>query len=127
MSRVSSLIKSTAGPLLVVSGAMAAATGFNLYLLHTTAIPNVEAIRPVTAQKLQEAIAHQLPTTPEGQAASLLAQSQVDELQMLHTAWLSQVNAQAKATRSQLTAWLVAFVISAIGVVERLRKGADAI
>lgn len=106
---------------------MATATGFNLHLLHTIAIPNVEAIRPVTAQKLQEAIAHQLPPTPEGQAASQLAQSQVDELKMLHTAWLSQVNAQAEATRNQLTAWLVAFVISALGVAERLRKGVGAI
>jgi hypothetical protein len=87
----------------------------------------VNALAPVGASKVAEAISLQLPGTKSGKGASSLARNQARELHALHNTWLDLTRSHVIYARNQLIFWalLSALSLSLVFVLHsRKRMGA---
>jgi len=84
--------------------------------------PNVEALAPVTAEKIAEAISLQLPASEQGESARTLLHGQVGELRTLHETWLALTKSQVIYARIQLIASALVCAVS-LGLLAVLHLG----
>ena len=101
-------------------------TAKNYYVFVEVVQPSVEALAPVSAGKLAEAISLHLPSSEQGNYARALVQAQVSESRILHEAWLSQTKAQVTSLRIQLVAWTTVWLVSLGLVILQIRRRASA-
>jgi hypothetical protein len=84
----------------------------------------VNALTPVGASKVAEAISLQLPDTKSGKGAGSLAHSQARELHALHNTWLDLTRSHVIYARNQLIFWALLSVLSLwLAFVLHSRKG----
>jgi hypothetical protein len=82
------------------------------FTLASAVAPNVAALAPTSASKVNEAIAALLPESERGNAAKAMLTQQPSEPQILHDLLVSLTSAHTRLARNNLIGWTVALILS---------------